>query len=109
MACMHNLIDWIQNWGIREALRTISRGPGRLRYPDALEKACSDPFDYAIGLKNGTVIRFHEVISYRNGWLGLRNVEVSGAGDMADTFSFERGIDVRVSDISWVCDAPQGS
>lgn len=77
----------------------------------ALCKALGDYFDYALGLRNGQVIRFQEA-SLRSGgkWLHL-----AGSDEKADLkffgaeYNFPRGIDIRLSDIMWVADAPEGS
>jgi hypothetical protein len=83
--------------------------------PDALVKACSDPFDYAMGLRTGPVIRFESAtLSTDHQWI---HVAVQHHGYDADApdvmtgcpFTFECGVDVRVSDIMWVADAPNGS
>jgi hypothetical protein len=79
--------------------------------PDALVKACSDPFDYAMGLRSGQVIRFFQAaLSPDKQWVHLEwHVNVSDEVMHGVPYSFERGLDVRVSDIMWVADAPNGS
>jgi hypothetical protein len=83
-------------------------------YNNFLEKAQRDiPWDYAMGLRNGCVIRFNGARLRDKEWIHLL-----GVGDNADCsiemsgvkeVSFERGLDVRISDILWVVDAPNGS
>ena len=76
----------------------------------ALAKACQDPFDYALKLRTGEVIRFHCAEVYRPGWVHL---DVFGPDQQPDKnclpFKADRGIDVRIEDIVWVMDAPEGS
>jgi len=74
--------------------------------PDALLKALMDPFSYALGLKDGSVIHFHEAHIAGPGWIRLISDD--------DKFSFhrcrcERGLEIRLSDIRWIADAPHGS
>ena len=77
--------------------------------PEYLHKACWDYFDYAIGLRDGTVIRCAEARYDRPGWIFLADIEsVTKNGNRID-FSFERGMAVRLSEIQWVADAPCGS
>ena len=76
----------------------------------ALAKACQDPFDYAMKLRTGEVIRFHSAEVYRPGWVHL---EVCDPDQQPDEdrlpFKADRGVDVRIDDIVWVMDAPEGS
>jgi hypothetical protein len=84
------------------------------KLPPALVKAMHDPFDYALGLRDGQVIRFYEAEMQKGGqWIKLI---AFGEGDhdssmeMSNTsYSFPRGVYVRLSDITWVADAPHGS
>lgn len=77
----------------------------------ALAKACMDDcFDYALKLRSGEVIRFTGARLISPGWIHL---------DVSDKefqpkinrlpYKADRGVDVRISDIVWVMDAPQGS
>lgn len=84
-------------------------------YPPALAKACYDPFDYAMGLTDGTVIFFEYAEPVSRLWVtimgvrqGPRAVLQDGTSDRSNAI-FERGLDVRVSQIAWVADAPYGS
>lgn len=80
----------------------------------ALAKACFDEFDYALKLRTGEVIRFSLATYLGNGWIHL-NVEGCNQPDHYPlAFSklsrgVDRGVDVRLSDIVWVMDAPEGS
>jgi hypothetical protein len=83
-------------------------------WPWPLAKATVDAFDYAIGLKDGTVIRFESAEASEDmQWVTITpariDVVVWGSTEPADTFSFARGLVIRVSEIVWACDAPQGS
>lgn len=95
-------------------INDISRAFG---IPEPLVKASIDPFDYAVGLRDGTVIRFehcsfdkdHVFVKLR----GIRShsiaVPVFGPDVFEHNFNFERGLDVRIVDILWAADAPHGS
>jgi hypothetical protein len=83
--------------------------------PPALVKAIFDPFDYVLGLRDGRIIHFQEAkLCGSNKWVnlfgnghGFKNegaIEVTGIDH-----EFPRGINVRISDIMWVADAPNGS
>lgn len=74
----------------------------------ALCKACYDVFDYALQLRNGTVIRFEFAKIISTDWLHL---DMWTSPDKGSTLPYaaDRGIDVRISDIVWVMDAPEGS
>jgi hypothetical protein len=72
-----------------------------------LIKATVDPFDYMVGLRDGRMVRFNLAEIRPGGWLLL-----TGDGRPVETDFLprpERGIHVRVSDIVWACDAPEGS
>lgn len=114
----------------------VASRPWKLKgIPDSLVKAFFDPFDYALGLKNGTVIYFHEATPLLTidmddstnhpelftGWVRLSSFDnrpLSTSISVPEpelingspaSFTFERGIDVLVSEIAWVADAPWGS
>lgn len=80
------------------------------RLPASLIKACCDPFDYALRLRTGEIIRFESarvVGAYAH---------LTGQGSVAGEatfdglmFPFPRGMDVRLDDIVWCADAPEGS
>jgi hypothetical protein len=77
-------------------------------YPSALVKAMFDPFDYACGLIDGTVIRFGEA-QIQGKWVHLNPRAVDQPEQRGLPFAMERGVDVRIDRIVWVADAPQGS
>ena len=76
-----------------------------------LVKACLDHFDYAIKLRTGEVIRFHEAKVLNKEWLHLNlcNLASDQPAENRLPYPAERGIDVRIADIVWVMDAPEGS
>lgn len=88
--------------------------------PMALAKACQDEFDYAMGLKSGLILYFtqarYDAIQSPD-WIHIEvrpdrgyKVPDSHASDWGEkVMIFERGIDIRVSEIAWVADAPFGS
>jgi hypothetical protein len=84
--------------------------------PDSLIKASTDnPFDYAIGLKNGAVIYFEGVnlppLSDFHGWIALTGVKAHTmkAVGPEGICTFPRGMDVHLTQIAWAADAPFGS
>ena len=82
-------------------------------WPPALIKSLLDPFEYAAGIRTGWVMVFTEADDIGNGWVRLKEarsyMEGPNAPSEADQLIFERGFEVRVSEIVWVCDAPHGS
>lgn len=83
-------------------------------WPWPLVKAINDPFTYAIGLRDTSVIKFEQA-SYDK-----RNLEwvtilpdnltiVRMPVEPQRWFCFDRGLAIRVSDILWAADAPEGS
>lgn len=86
--------------------------------PPALVKAVEDcEFDYALGLRDGTMIRFigASLIDDTEEWIHLDLGPRMGDGGIirrdgyGQAWCFERGLDVRLSEIAWVADAPEGS
>lgn len=79
--------------------------------PPALTKACIDPFDYALRLRTGELIYFESASPMDGPWVHIAGVthvaDVSGQRDGG--CDFERGLDIRIADIVWVADAPNGS
>jgi hypothetical protein len=75
------------------------------KYSRALTKANGDDFDYACGLRSGTVIRF-TAATFDGEFVHLSGIVDTSCGMR---FTFDRGIDVRLRDIEWVADAPKGS
>jgi len=86
------------------------------KIPPALAKAFVDPFSYALGLRDGRVILFMEADLLEGGkWVHLighgdNGNNTNGVVEMSGVdYPFDRGLDVRLSDIMWVADAPNGS
>lgn len=67
-----------------------------LGYPPALAKACSDPFFYQLKLRTGDVIDFECAEPINSEWVHIDDYH-------------PRGMDVRLADIVYVIDAPDGS
>ena len=100
------------NWRSQRGDRQLERAG----WPPALVKAVADPFDYACALRSGLVVFFAWAHPCKRGWVHLAGIKgQSGPGVKvatawtSDSFTFERGIDVRLVDIVWVADAPYGS
>ena len=89
---------------------TVLCQPCKKQVPESLEKAACDPFNYAVGLRDGTTIEFESAV-FQGEFVRLR----AGSGDsqfkdgLYGGYPMPRGIDVRVSEIIWCCDAPFGS
>lgn len=75
------------------------------KYPSSLLKAVGDEFDYALGLKDGTVFRF-SMASLEGDFAHLMDIRPT---TKPFGFTFDRGVEVRISEIAWCCDAPEGS
>lgn len=87
-------------------------------WPPALIKAVDDPFDYAVGLKDGTTIFFEYAVpcGKDSEWVSLMlNDMHSGSNAYRQAFNYkvgvgrDRGLEVRISEIVWASDAPYGS
>ena len=76
-----------------------------------LAKACCDkPFDYALKLRTGETIRFSGATIIRPGWIHLDVLPPNKqAGTQRLPYLADRGVEVRVEEIIWAMDAPQGS
>lgn len=84
-----------------------------------LVKAAIDPFDYAIGLRSGAVIRFERLTFDKDPFDGKQPTFVTLIGveehsirqhpGVVDIFTFDRGLVVRIDEIVWAADAPRGS
>jgi hypothetical protein len=89
--------------------------------PWPLVKAAFDPFYYAVGLRDGTVIHFtncafDSMLRAQPVFVTLRGIESHNIpaqeGDSQGRpckFNFERGLMVRLDHIVWAADAPYGS
>lgn len=78
---------------------------------EALAKACNDDnFDYALKLRTGEVVRFVGARVLSSGWVRVY-LDEHKRWDTANPFPFkaDRGVDIRISEIVWVMDAPDGS
>jgi hypothetical protein len=86
-------------------------------WPSALGKAAHEDHDYAVGLRDGTVVRFGRAQLTRAGWALLlpagrvnRLYVVSLYDRLAGPgTSWTHGIEVRVDSVVWVADTPSGS
>jgi len=84
-------------------------------YPPTLVKALGDHFTYALMLKTGQIISFVEAEFISTSWVRLRQPQFhADMGELHlcssfETAEFERGLEVRVSEIVWCVDAPNGS
>ena len=87
-------------------------------WPEVLIKAVDDPFDYAVKLKDGSLIFFEYAIPRGSGneWVHLvLNDLHQGSNAYQQSLNYrlgvgkDRGLEVRVSEIIWAADAPYGS
>lgn len=79
-------------------------------FPAALVKALVDPFDYAVGLRDGTVIRFTraEIQGHYVHLAGVSEWNYLGRSEEnIDRYVFGRGVDVRLEDVVWAADGPE--
>ena len=76
----------------------------------ALAKACIDEFDYALKLRTGEVVYFEFARVLNKEWVHL-TLKPREDQPTANRIAYpaDRGVDVRLSDIVWVMDAPNGS
>ena len=77
--------------------------------PESLLKASQDHFQYTLGLSDGTVVSFTDALitgDYAHLVLDrYSNADPVTLGGGRHALPFGRGIDVRISDIVWCCDA----
>jgi hypothetical protein len=87
-------------------------------WPEVLIKSVDDPFDYAVGLKDGRIIFFHyaEPCGKNNEWALLTLDDLhKDTNAYLQSMNYrvgvgkDRGLEVRVSEIVWAADAPFGS
>jgi hypothetical protein len=94
----------------REERRLVSLG-----YPPSLAKATIDPFAYALRLRTGETIHFSEAVELSEGWVRLRKEGLGTKDDLqassADAlpYPFPQGLEVRVADIVWCAESPNGN
>ena len=92
-------------WGCSECMR---------KYPDPILKAAFDHYDYALGLKDGTVIRFTDA-TIMGDYVLLRVADAEPVFENGRREGFkllpypcQRGVAVRLDCIAWAVDAPEG-
>jgi len=106
-------------WAAMEAGVAHVCRPCALTVPPSLLKAAFDKcFDYALGLRSGHVIRF-DGCQFHGQWVTVTlmdpNLEDWTGTDgvrapvLGTRYTFDRGVDVRLDEIVWCADAPQGS
>ena len=85
-------------------------------WPSHLIKAACDPFDYAAHVRGLGIVEFVSAREDSPGWVFLmrRRPPRSTHSTTAKTaralpYLFDRGVCVRLADIAWVADAPNGS
>lgn len=71
----------------------------------ALAKSIMDPFDYALRLSSGEIIRYTSAKLISDTWIHL----YPNPQDDIFPYKADRGMDIRISEIVWVMDAPEGS
>lgn len=77
------------------------------RIPASLMKACHDEFDYVACIAGIGVLEFSDA-KIKGEWVTLNRNSNHTFRD-SPPYSFERGIEVRLSAILWCADAPNGS
>ncbi len=79
-------------------------------WPPTLEKACQDLFLYAVRLRTGETWLFEKALPINPEWVELRiRLDHWAHKNDLNGMTFPRGVEVRVSDIVWIADAPFGS
>jgi len=71
----------------------------KLNWPHALIKATQDPYEYILKLKDGSQIAFVSAQYISDDFVKLLSVKL-------EALKLSRGLEVRVSEIVWVADAP---
>ena len=74
-----------------------------LNWPPALIKALDDPFKYFVVLASGETFYFERAEYLNNDFVRLRGLRPN-----PNQFDYPRGIEVRVSEITSIADAPEG-
>src|SRR5712691_10511092 len=92
-------ITFVDGSGVQSYVTPEDFPYGHPSYPPALAKACCDPFEYLLGLRNGMVIHFHAATEIDGDWV---HVELGDCGVDFGRYPCPRGIDVRVADIVWI-------
>ena len=84
-------------------------------YPMTLRKACGDEFWYAACIEGFGVISFQSADPIDPDWVLLhevameRDIKTKEPSTGGSAMNFDRGLEVRVSSIIWLADAPWGS
>ena len=84
-------------------------------YPPSLLKAAQDYFEYALRLSSGEIIRFNsaeicgDYVTLYGGDGSYDSRSLADCVQPSQPFIFDRGLDVRLSEIVWCADAPNGS
>lgn len=73
----------------------------KLNWPPALIKATMDEFTYSLKLNSGDIFIFTSADYLNDDFVRLNNIKNSDK-------TFNRGVEIRVSEIDWVADAPHG-
>jgi hypothetical protein len=89
-------------------------GDCRPLFPPSLLKATVDPFDYALRLRTGEEIRFNTAEIHGDyvtigGMIEDGERPLDAEENPKLPHRFNRGLEVRVQDIVWCADAPDGS
>lgn len=74
------------------------------KWPEALIKATTDEFNYAMSLKNGDLIQFRSAE-----FLNISTVKITIPRKNIYNFELSRGLEVKLDQIVWVSDAPTGA
>jgi hypothetical protein len=79
------------------------------KFSRVLIKAAVDEFDYAMGLADGTIIRFRLLQIVADGWVHIKPENIDRDEPCKIPYILERGIDINIRQIMWIADAPNGS
>jgi hypothetical protein len=112
---LNRLRFWWRNRGEERMRKSRLKWLKSLKIPTHLEKATCDMFIYACGLVDGTILYFTEASEDAAGWITLTlhdgdmMIENGKRSNNARIPPCPRGIQVQISAIVWVADAPEGS
>lgn len=108
-------IEMLRGWLADSRQKEESRRADEERFletiwPPSLVKAVGDNWDYAMGLMDGSTLLFSQVSPHASGeWLHLDDPRPQTGPLASLTISWERGMDIRLTQVAWVSDAPFGS
>ena len=97
------------------AIPPYEEPPQPVGWPDALWKARCDPFTYVMCLRNGQMWRFESACVCVDAafvhlvYVRAESSKTGSIGNGRGPSMFDRGVDVRIADIVWVADCPEGS